>query len=180
MLAVELFRRAFLAYTLIEIVPPVVAAILPRDRAAGALVDDHVFDAGAIGERFIYRIFETHFFAAPPRAVARDDDLRLQILNARLQRLRRKAAEHDRMRDTQACAGQQRDRKLRDHSHVDDRSIASLQTAALEHIGEAADQAVQFLIRDLALIARLALPQDRNLVLAGRTQVPVDAVEACI
>src|ERR1035437_8646100 len=58
MLAVQLFGGTDFADALLEIVPPVVAAFLHGDGAAGALVDDDVADGGAIGERFIHRVLE--------------------------------------------------------------------------------------------------------------------------
>src|SRR5262249_1174850 len=64
------------------------------------------------------------------------------------------------------------------HAHVDDGAVAGFEAAAFEHVGETADQAMQLLVTDHALIAGLALPKDRDLVLARRIQVPVDAVVA--
>ena len=83
-----------------------------------------------------------------------------------------------RVGDAEARAGQQRDRQLRHHAHVDDGAVAGLQAAALQHVGEAAHQPVQFLVGDHALIARLAFPQDGDFVLARRGEMPVDAVVA--
>ncbi len=107
---------------------------------------------------------------------ARDHHLRFQILNAGLERFRRESAEDHAVDDAQARAGQQRDGQLGDHAHVDDGAVAGLQSAGLEHVGEAADQAVQFLVGDLALVAGLAFPEDRDFVLAMRVQVTVEAV----
>ena len=98
--------------------------------AAGAPVDDHVAHGGAIGERFVDGVLELHFLAAPPAAIGGDDDLRIQILDAGLQRLRRESAEDDAVGDAEARAGQQRDRQLRDHRHVDDGAVAGLEAAA--------------------------------------------------
>ncbi len=52
MLAIELLGGADLRRRLrSSVVPPMIAAVLHVDRAAGALVDDDVAHAGAIGER---------------------------------------------------------------------------------------------------------------------------------
>ncbi len=66
MLAIQFLGWADFARALVQIVPPVVAAVFHDDGAAGALEHDYVLDAGAFGERFIHRILEAHFLAAPP------------------------------------------------------------------------------------------------------------------
>ena len=80
------------------------------------------------------------------------------------------------MDDAQARACQQRDGQLGNHAHVDDGAIAGLQSPLLEYIGKAADQAVQFLVGDHALLAEFAFPDERHLVLARRVQMPVEAI----
>ena len=73
-------------------------------------------------------------------------------------------------------ARQQRDRQLRHHPHVDDGAVAGFEIAALEHVGEARYQAVQFLVGDHALIAGFAFPQDGDFILAMRGEMPVETV----
>src|ERR1035437_2743511 len=69
MLAVQLLSGTDFANAFVETVPPVVAAFLHGDGAAGALMDDDVADGGAIGERFIHRVLEADFLAAPPQVI---------------------------------------------------------------------------------------------------------------
>jgi hypothetical protein len=46
----------------------------------------------------------------------------------------------------------------------------------LQHVREAADIAVQLLVGERALIARLAFPEDRRLVAVRAGEMPVEAV----
>ena len=117
-----------------------------------------------------------HLLAPPPAAVGGDDERGAKVLDARLERLGRKAAEHDAVHHANPRAGQHRHRQFGNHRHVDDGAVTRLVAAGLEHVGEAAHHGVQFLKSDLAFVARLTLPEDGNLVFAGRLQVPVQAV----
>ena len=72
------------------------------------------------------------------------------------------------MGDAETSAGQHRHRQLGNHAHVDDGAVAGFQPARFEHVGETADQPVQLLVGDHALVAGLAFPQDRDLVFAMR------------
>src|ERR1700722_1762898 len=80
------------------------------------------------------------------------------------------------MDDAEARAGQQGDGQFGNHAHVADGAVAGLQSPPFEHIGEAADQAVQLLVGDHALLAGFTLPKQRDLVLARRAQMPVEAI----
>ncbi len=99
-----------------------------------------------------------------------------QILNAGLERFGGEAAEDHAVGDAEARAGQQRDGQFGHHAHVDDGAVAGLEAAGFQDVGEAADQAVQFLVGDHALIAGLAFPEDGDLVLARGGEVAVEAV----
>ena len=67
---------------------------------------------------------------------------------------------------------------FRDHGQVDRDRIALPHAVMFQDVGEAADQAMQFLIGDEALLAGLPFPQNRDLVLARRSQVAIEAVIA--
>src|SRR5674476_350051 len=86
------------------------------------------------------------------------------------------AAEHHAVGDAESRAGQQGDGQFRDHAHVDDGAVAGLEAAGLQHVGETADQAVQLLVGDHALVARFAFPQDGDFVLPRGGEVAVNAV----
>src|SRR5262249_25941300 len=76
MLAVEVFGRAFFGDAFVERVPPMVAAVLHLDGAAGPFVNDHVLHGGAVDEGLVDGIFEADFFPAAPGAIAGDYHLR--------------------------------------------------------------------------------------------------------
>ena len=69
MFAIEFFRRAVLAQSFGELMPPVIAAgahINRRfDARAHAGMHDDVLYRGTIGQRFIYRRLQRHLLAAP-------------------------------------------------------------------------------------------------------------------
>ena len=100
----------------------------------------------------------------------------LQSIDAAGERIRREAAEHDRMDGADARAGEHRVGRFRDHRHVDGDAVALLDAVLLQHIGEAADMPVELVIGDLAVVVGIvAFPDDRRLV-AALLQMPVDAV----
>ena len=69
-----------------------------------------------------------------------------------------------------------RDRRLRDHRHVDGDAVAFLDAARLQDVGEAADLGVQLLVGELLVVLRIvAFPEDGGLV-AAFGQMAVDAV----
>src|SRR5205807_771799 len=84
------------------------------------------------------------------------------------------------MDDAQSRAGQQSDRQLGDHRHVDDGAITGFEAKGLEPVGEARHLPVQVLISEDALIAWLALPDDGRFVLARCGEVPVKTVVGCV
>ena len=92
------------------------------------------------------------------------------------QRVRRKAAEDDRVDRADARAGQHRIGRLRDHRHVDGDAVAFLDAVLLHHIGEPADMLVQLVVGDLLVVVGVvAFPDDGDLV-AALLQMPVDAI----
>jgi len=64
----------------------------------GAPQHQHLLDGRALGERDVGRLLERYDVAAAPRAVARDQDLGLGVLDAVAQRIGGEAAEHHRVR----------------------------------------------------------------------------------
>ena len=61
-------------------------------------------------------------------------------------------------------AGQHGDRRLGNVRQINDDAIAFSDFVPLQHIRETADFAMQLLIGECALVARLAFPNDRRLV----------------
>src|SRR6187200_625607 len=56
--------------------------------------------------------------------------------------------------------------------------IAALHAERLEHVGEAADLAIQVEVGQRAAVARLTFPDERRLVLARSAGMAIDAVDA--
>ena len=80
------------------------------------------------------------------------------------------------MHRADARAGQHRVSRFGDHRQIDGDAVAFLHAVRLQHIGEAADLVMQFLIGDgAALRGIVALPDDRGL-LGALGQMAVDAI----
>ena len=159
-----------------EVVPPHVAIVLPVDLLAGALVHDDRAHERALLERLVGVLLERHLTAAAPAPVRGDDDLRLAIVDAVAQRLRREAAEDHAVRRPDAGARQHGDRQLGDHRHVDGDGVALLDPVLAEGGGEAVHLAIHVPVRQHARVARLAFPDERRLVAARALDVPIEAV----
>ena len=123
----------------VEVVQPVVAALLHGDVVAGAADDERLPDPGRVGHRRVGRLLQRNGRAATPRLVLRDQHLAAHVVGAIGERVGREAAEDDGVRRAQARAGEHRDRQLRDHAHVD-RDLRPLADAELlERVREADD-----------------------------------------
>ena len=93
-----------------------------------------------------------------------------------LQRLRREAAEHDRMRRADARARLHRDDAFDRHRHIDHHAVALLHAALLQRVREAADALQQVLIRDVGDGAVVGFEDDRVALAVAGFDVTVDAV----
>src|SRR5580658_8620909 len=147
--------------------PPMIAAVLHGGFRARTAIDDDVFDAGTIDQRFIDGGLEFYFFAATKTSVGSDDNSRAEVLNTGLESLAGEASEDDAVGDAEPGAGQHGDGKLGYHRHINHRAVAGFVATGFEHVRETRDQAEQFLIGDGALITLrrgLAFPEDRHLV----------------
>jgi hypothetical protein len=171
-------RRAVRARCRQQLLVVQVAARLPGHLAAGAAHDHDLFDAAGrlLRERRIDVGLQRHLAAAAQALVGGDHELRGAVLDPARQRLRREAAEDDRVDGAEACAGQHRDRRLGDHRQVDRDAVALADAEPLEGVGEAAHVAVQLAVADAAAFLRVvAFPQDRGLF-AALGEVPIEAV----
>jgi hypothetical protein len=78
-----------------------------------------------------------------------------------------------------ARAGEHGDGQLRHHRQVDGDAIAFFRAQLLQRIGELADLAVELLVgEDARFVGRIALPDERRLVLARACEMPIEAVVA--
>ena len=117
--------------------------------------------------------------AAPPAAVGGDHDLApcSRAIRSR-ERLRREAAEHDRVRRADPRAREHRDRGLGDHRQVDRDEVARADAERGQRVRRLAHLAVQLAVGQHARVAGLALEHERRLVLAPRRDVAIEAVHA--
>src|SRR5205823_10494276 len=89
------------------------------------------------------------------------------------------AAEDDGEGSADARAREHRHRKLGDHAHVDPDVRSPLDAQLLERVGEADDVLLELAEGDLlAVLLRLALPEEGDLVLQPALDMAIDAVEA--
>src|SRR5579885_1351055 len=105
-----------------------------------------------------------------------DHDIGFAILNAAGERIRREATEHHGMNRANARAGEHGVSRLRNHRHVNGDTVALLDVAIAQDVGEAAYLVVQLLVGDvLRFFWVVAFPDDRGLP-AAAVQMAVDAV----
>ena len=121
---------------------------------AGAPHHDDVIDAADLGDGGIGVGLERHLAAAAQAFVGGDDDVRLAVLDAAGERIRREAAEHHRMDRADARAGEHRVGRLRDHRHVDGDAVALLDVAVAQDVGHPAHLVVQLLVGDVLVVLR--------------------------
>ena len=114
--------------------------------------------------------------ALAPRAVDGHQRLRLGDLHALLDRLDGEAAEDDVVRRADARAGEHRHDDLGDHRQEDPDDVAGLDAPVLQRVGEPLDVAVEVGVGDVALLALLPAPVERDAVAVAGLDVAVDAV----
>ena len=158
------------------VLPPDVAALDHVDRVAATFDDDDGLDGRGALEGLVDVGLELDDLAAAPAAVGGDDELGLAVVDAVLERLGAEAAEDDGVDGPDAGAGQHGDDRLGDHRHIDGDAVALAHPHVLEDVGDPADVEMELLVGDGADIARLALEDDRGLVLAVGAEVAVEAV----
>ena len=163
-----------------HVVPPQVAPLGPLHVVVAALDDQDVLDgvlwAFRARQRLVDRGLEWAHLAFSVTAVCRDDDLGAGVVDARAQAVGREAAEHHRVHRADAGDGEHRADRLGDHRQVDRDAVALLDAELGQHVREALDLVGELGVGDLAAVARLALPQQRDAVAVACVDVPVEAV----
>ena len=176
MLAVELRGVALRALRGDQLVPPDVAPLAHLDLVADALEHEHFADRIALLQRVIDILLELDDLPAPPSAVRGDTDLRFGVVDSIGQRLRREAAEHDRMNRADPRAREHRHRRLRHQRHVDRDAVALLDAETLERVTASPHFVGEHLVGQHARIAGLALPNQRGLVAARTVEMAIEAI----
>src|SRR5205823_3207061 len=140
---------------------------------------DAALDRGRCVERGVDVRLERNPVTAAPALVLGDEELALHVVHAPGERLSAEAAEDDGEGSADARAREHRHRKLGDHAHVDPDVRSPLDAQLLERVGEADDVLLELAEGDLlAVLLRLALPEEGDLVLQPALDMAIDAVEA--
>ena len=161
----------------VEVVQPAIATVLHRHVVSRALHDEAGTDTRRGRHRVVGGALQGHRRAPPPRLVLGDQHLAAHVVRAIGERVRREAAENDRVRRAEPRAREHRDRQLGDHPHVD-RDLRPLADAELlEHVRHPDDLRLQLGVGERAPLALgLALPVIGHPLAEPRLDVPVDAV----
>ena len=120
-------------------VPPHVPACLHAAGIAGALVNEYGLDRALLAaqcDALVNGRLEREPLAAPQLPVGGDDRYGARVLDALLQALCRKAAEHDRMNRSDAGAGLHGHHAFDRHRHVDDDAVTLFDAMRLQGIGQ--------------------------------------------
>jgi hypothetical protein len=129
-------------------------------------------------DRFVDQVLVGHRLAAAHAGIRGDHDLRLRIVDPRGEAGRGKAAENHRVDRPDPHAGEHRERRLRDHRHVDQHPVAVAHALRLEHRGEAVDLGGELAEGVGRLLPRLGREVDQRLLVAARGEMTVDRVVA--
>ena len=176
-LGIQRDRGAFRVHVFEFAVPPHIAAFLDVDFRSRAAEHDHALHGRlAALERVVHVLLQRNDRAATVASIGGDDERRAGVERAILDALRAEPAKHHRVNRADARAGQHRNRGLGHHRHVDDDAMSLLHAVALQHICKAAHLAMELLVSEHALLARLALPHDCRLRAARPVEVTVQAV----
>ena len=165
-----------------DVVPPQVAAVGPVDVVVAAPDDEDVLDgllhagAVAVAERHVDGGLERRDLALAVAAVGGDHELRAGVVDARAQAVGREAAEDDGVDRADARDREHRGDRLGDHRHVDRDAVALADAEPLEDVREALDLVGELGVGDAALVAGLALPEQRDAVAVAGLDVAVEAV----
>src|SRR3546814_3102870 len=121
----------------------------PRSTRTDTLVPYTPLFRAAVAQRRIGVGLEGNLTAAAQALVGGDHAVRLAVLDAPGEGIRREAAEHHRVDRADARAGQHGIGGFRNHRHVDGDAVALLDAARLQGIGEAADVLEELTIGDV-------------------------------
>ncbi len=124
----------------------------------------------------VHDVLQIDHAAVAVEAVHGHDQLGIDVHDAISQRLGRKTREHRAVDRADLGHGQQGDDRLRQGRHVEHDPVALAQAQRAQRIRELVHLAVQLVIGQFAAVPGLALPDQRQPVLVGRLDVPVQGV----
>ena len=158
------------------VVPDVAPLGHRRVRVLRGAHDEDRLDRRQILHHLVDALLDRGALALAARAVGRHERLGLRDLHALLDRLGAEAAEHDVVDRADARARQHRHDDLGDHRQVYPDDVAGADAPGLERVGEALHLRVQVGVGDVALLALLAVPVERDAVAPAGLDVAVEAV----
>ena len=132
--------------------PPLVAALRPRNLFSSAFKNKDVLDVGAGLERRVDDSLSGNTLPTATTFVGGKDDAALAVNDAVTKSLRGKPGEHDRMDGTDARTGEEGSDGLPCHGKIDRDSVAFLDTKGLEYIGDAGDFMQQLSVGDVSAL----------------------------
>ncbi len=156
-------------------VPHLVAAVGPGNVAHHASMHDHLGHGRAADEGAIGGLLHRHHLPAPVEAVSADEHLRLAVLQPGRDRLGAVAGEEGDDHGADLGRRQHRDGHLGAHRHEDADPIAGPDAQPPQRAREAADLYVELAVGEAPHVARLALPDERELVVELTVAVAVEA-----
>jgi hypothetical protein len=130
------------------LIPPLVAATGHGHWVACALEDEDVFNERTFLESSIDNGFGGNSLAAAFAFVRGEHDARFAVLDSITKGFGRKAGEHDGMDCSDPSAGEKSSHGVPSHGKIDRNGIAFLNAEALEDVGETANFAHEFRIRN--------------------------------
>ena len=160
---------------------PVVVAALDQVRLALRALQDEAGLRLVLGEfdRLVEQRLVGNDAGALDAAARRQDHLRLGVVDAGGELLRREAAEHHRMHGADARAGQHGDDRLRHHRHVEDDAVAFFDAEVAQHGAEQLHLGQQPAVGEGLLgIGDWGIVDQRRLVVAAGGDVAVERVVA--
>ncbi len=143
-------RRAVIGDSVGLLVPPLVAALRPRNLISSTLENEDVLNVSAALECRVNDNLGGNSFPTAAPFVRRKDDAALAVIDAVTKSLRGKASKYDRVDSTNARTGEKGSDSLPCHGKIDRDGITFLDTKGLEYIGNAADLMQQLGVGDLA------------------------------
>ena len=182
--AVHGFRRAFRGLVLDRIIPPDIPTGLHHDIVACPFEDNHLLDQGCLGQCFIDVGLQRNHLPTAESAVGRNDVMGLSILHPVQNRLAGETAEDDAVRSPDQRARQHRHNRFGHHGHVDRDAVALADALLAKAIGKLRHHLAKLAVGDaphlaaaVVALARLAFPEERDLVTASKFDLAVHAVD---
>mmetsp|Transcript_11019 Transcript_11019/g.14093 ORF Transcript_11019/g.14093 Transcript_11019/m.14093 type:complete len:565 (+) Transcript_11019:300-1994(+) len=174
---VHLGGLAVVAHLHDHLVVVIITAVNPGGLIAGALDHQTLHGVFGVQQGSVGVGFERGFAAATGGVVGGDHNLGVTAVYTGRKRIRAEAGEDNRVDRADAGAGQHGIGRFRDHRQVDHHAVAFAHAQLFEHVGHAADAAVQVGIGDRLrrLVGIIRFKDDRGLIAAG-FQMAVDTV----